>query len=293
MNTHKLYWLFAGFFGALVGVLVWIFWHAGYRIAWNIPIDMNATGVVVSMMAALFGGCSAMLAVITIRQQNRQTFEQEFSSRLKRQASITEALHADGRIITNSPNPIDISLDGARVFELMYWQFYYLSKSMVGVSYEWERDVIGFENVISNIGEEDWHYSPEWCVAKQQESIAKLKTCFVLHEYGKQGFVLIKWKESYDLVLPRWSSKLTSYYRHLLTTLTFLDRQCHRWNISKEDKDEYLMEFVSNMTVFEQTMLFYYFITHRGESKTLEQNKDVLFRNVSHLLDQSHLAQAL
>lgn len=220
-------------------------------------------------------------------------FEQEFANRLERQASITDSLYVKGRVITNSSNPVDISLDGARVFELMYWQFYYLTKSMVGVSYEWERDVNGFENVISNIGEEDWHYSPEWCVAKQQENIEKLKTCFVLYDYGRQGYVQIKWKEAYDLVLNKWSSKLTSYYRHLLVTLAFLDRQCTRWNISKEDKDEYLLEFLANMTIYEQTMLFYYFVTHRGSSNALEQNKDVLFRKVGHLLDESHLALLL
>lgn len=248
--------------------------------------DMDA-GRLKNCLVSIFGG-GTLFSIIMILQQKNQNFRQEFSNRLDRLLSVKSSLSVSGKIIDESAMPKDIYLSGEDVFKLMYWQFYYLSKALVGERYEWEEDRSRYDDFISNFDEVEMHFNPELYEEKQKERLENLKTRFVLYDFGKQGYVQIRWKEAYNLVVKRWSTLVTPYYKQLLEMLSYLNQHTC-WYISKTEK-ECIRQLVASMTTFEQTMLFYYFVTHRGKYCALERYKDILFKNIDHLLSESHLA---
>lgn len=272
--------------GIVIGIII-IFCRSGYCIAWNTPIDISATNVFSSILAALFTGTSTILAIRTIRQQNIQSIEQNFSNKLQRLNTIKSEFKCSANIITNATRIECVTLDGSRAFELLYHQFYYLWKAETGMEYNWDHDFDDYECSLDSITDVDWHESPEWCIARQNENIEKLKTCYVLYDYKKQGQVTISWEEAYKMILGRWNSQLMKYYRYLLCTLNFIDKQCTNWNISNDIKVDYLNEFVANMSPAEQALLFYFFASHK-DIATLENNKNILFQNVPYLLSAEH-----
>ena len=259
-----------------------VFAHAGYCIAWNAPVDIGATNVLITTMSVFISGMSVLFAIVTIRQQNTQFFEQEFSNRLQTQKNVKMSLKESVHIITGSANTKYQTYVGEQIFEMMYEQFYYLSMAKKTVYYALENDLVRYEEKMEGLG------APlAECSIKAHEYFEDLKTCFVLDSYGLRGIVDMDFKKACKLVINRWEPKIMSYYRHLLNTLSYLDRQCDRWQIDKDIKEECLNELLANLSGYEHAMLFYYFVTY-PDCKTLERNKKVLFKTVPHLLDEKH-----
>ena len=260
-----------------------VFWHAGYSIAWNSPIDMGVTQVFATMMASFIAGISTVLMLVTIRQQNYQFFEREFSGRLKTQREIKAELQGKANIIFQSDRPQKCDLAGEKVFEAMCWQLTYLFKAKKGVYYSWIRDWENYQQDMACVIITELGISEQKQIAEYSE---KMRTSFVLQDYGQQGCFNLSWEETCNLVFNRWLPILTVYYRHLLNTLDYLDKQCDKWSIGNDIKEACLNELVANLSKNEQTILFYYFATHRSY-KTLQVHKNVLFCDVR-LLEESH-----
>ena len=259
-----------------------VFIHAGYSIAWNAPVDIGATNVLITMMSVFFSGMSVLFAIVTIRQQNTQFFEQEFLNRLQTQKNVKMSLKESVNVITRSTETKCQTFVGEQIFEMMYEQLYYLSMAKKKVYYALENDLVIYEEKMEGLC-----YPLAECEVKAHEYFEDLKTCFVLDSYGLRGIVDMDFKKACKLVINRWEPKITSYYRHLLNTLNYLDRQCDRWHIDKDIKEECLNELLANLSGYEHAMLFYYFVTY-PDCKTLERNKKVLFKTVPHLLDEKH-----
>lgn len=259
-----------------------VFIHAGYGIAWNSPIDIGATNVLITTISVFISGMSVLFAIVTIRQQNIQFFEQEFLNRLQTQKNVKMSLKESVHVIMRSAAIKCQTYVGEQIFNGMYEQFYYLSMAEKKVHYDLDRDLVTYEEKM-----EDLCFQLAECDTKASEYFDRLKTCFVLDNYGLRGIVDMDFKKAYKLVIHRWEPKIMSYYRHLLNTLNYLDRQCDRWHIDKDIKEECLNEFLANLSGYEHTMLFYYCVVY-SDCKTLERNKKVLFKNVPYLLDEKH-----
>lgn len=233
-------------------IVVCIFTHNGYCIAWQTPIDYEGTATFVSILSLIIIPTITLVSVLVYyatlseqREQNRLLQSQHFMEQWQHLVAQQIAIR-DNTMLTlpvlHAASPDRQTFAGVHCFKkiwMIYIRLVAAIKSKHNYS-DWERTEAEYEgHYMDPTGELACmeHYEPEKYAKLRQTDYEKLQVAYVGYRFDIRGDYpsgISPTNEAFRLVYERYFRLSSTYYSHLCSMLLYMQRKEQQNELSGE-----------------------------------------------------------
>lgn len=270
-------------------IVVCIFTHNGYCIAWQTPIDYEGTATFVSILSLIIIPTITLVSVLVYyatlseqREQNRLLQSQHFMEQWQHLVAQQIAIR-DNTMLTlpvlHAASPDRQTFAGVHCFKkiwMIYIRLVEAIKSKHNYS-DWERTEAEYEgHYIDPTGELACmeHYEPEKYAKLRQTDYEKLQVAYVGYRFDIRGDYpsgISPTNEAFRLVYERYFRLSSTYYSHLCSMLLYMQRKEQQNELSGEQIGD-CITILTNSLCRAELLLIKQYAEYDTKNKELIQN---------------------
>lgn len=270
-------------------IVVCIFTHNGYCIAWQTPIDYEGTATFVSILSLIIIPTITLVSVLVYyatlseqREQNRLLQSQHFMEQWQHLVAQQIAIR-DNTMLTlpvlHAASPDRQTFAGVHCFKkiwMIYIRLVEAIKSKHNYS-DWERTEAEYEgHYMDPTGELACmeHYEPEKYAKLRQTDYEKLQVAYVGYRFDIRGDYpsgISPTNEAFRLVYERYFRLSSTYYSHLCSMLLYMQRKEQQNELSGEQIGD-CITILTNSLCRAELLLIKQYAEYDTKNKELIQN---------------------